>query len=238
MALLERRPVVLQQQKSGEIVALEKRIGLSFEADRGARAHPVVVPGPDCDLVGKNIEEPLKAFPFEAGVPFVGCAADLADEKQIARHQQPIRWFVHDEMVFAVAGRVQDAEGERADCYLLTVQKRNRWRGWTRWMCRDRRAGQLDRLVVAVDVVGMAVRVEDASDLQALIGRPLNQDFRRVRRVDQNRLAGCSVAQQVSEISITARSYLFEDELHITRRAAESLATQCKGRRRSSCSIP
>src|SRR4029453_18084828 len=115
MALFERRPVVLQKKKSCEIIALEERIGLLFEADRGARAHPVVVSGPYHDLVGESIEEPSKTFPLEAGIPIVGCAADLPDEKQIARHQQPILRFEDDEMGLAVAGRVQETEGGGTD---------------------------------------------------------------------------------------------------------------------------
>src|SRR5262245_16833483 len=93
MALLERGPVVLQTEKCREIVATEKRVGVLFESDRGARAHAVIVTRPHRDLVGKIIEEPAQALPFEAGVLFVRSAANFTDKKQIAGNQQPIRRF-------------------------------------------------------------------------------------------------------------------------------------------------
>jgi hypothetical protein len=81
-------------------------------------------------------------------------------------------------------------------------------------MRRHRRPGQRDRLIVAVDVVGVTMGVDDVRDREVLFAGAIHQHFRRVRRVDQHRMPGLTIAQQVAEVAIAARAYLFEHELH------------------------
>ena len=76
------------------------------------------------------------------------------------------------------------------------------------------RAGQGERAVVAVDVIGMTVGVDHVRDRQALRASPLHEDVRSIRRIDQHAGPCLTVTQQVAEVSIAAGTNLLEDELH------------------------
>jgi hypothetical protein len=81
-------------------------------------------------------------------------------------------------------------------------------------MGRDGCACQLDRGLVALRVVGVAMRVDDVRDRQALRGGALDHRLRRVGGINQHRLAGVTIAQQIGEVAVAADADLLEYQLH------------------------
>ena len=81
-------------------------------------------------------------------------------------------------------------------------------------MCGDSRAGERNRRLIAIQVIGMAVRVDDVRHAQSLGPRAVDHLVGRIGRIDQHADAGGTVAQQVPEITIPAGANLLEDERH------------------------
>jgi hypothetical protein len=81
-------------------------------------------------------------------------------------------------------------------------------------MGRNRRPRELHCPGVSVDVIVMAVGVDDVRDGQALLARSLDKHVRRIGGIDQDGAAGIAIADQVPEIAVATRANLFEDQLH------------------------
>ena len=63
-------------------------------------------------------------------------------------------------------------------------------------------------------MIGVSVRIDDMGDPEILLPGPLDEDLRRIRRIDQDTLFRLAVREQVPEVPVTACSDLFEHQLH------------------------
>ena len=79
----------------------------------------------------------------------------------------------------------------------------------------------------AAEVVGMPVRVDDVRHLKPLIAGSLDADIGRIRRVDEDRAARSTIAEEVGEVPVAPGAYLFEDELHDASVAARDVRSRC-----------
>ena len=82
-------------------------------------------------------------------------------------------------------------------------------------MSRNRRTGQFHCLLVPIDVIRMTVCVDDVTHRQVLVPCALDEEVRRVRRIDEHGSPRVAVAEEIPEIPIAAHPDLFEDELHV-----------------------
>src|SRR4051812_1412042 len=76
--------------------------------------------------------------------------------------------------------------------------------------------GQFNGFGVSIDVVVMAVRIDNVGDLDFLIERALNGGFGRECRINQHAGPGFAVGEQIAEIAVAAYAKLFKNQLHLT----------------------
>ena len=115
-------------------------------------------------------------------------------------------------VIVAVSGHVVRDEAKRSDRELLAVAQRHIWA--QHGVSGEPSVRECQRLLVTVHMIGVTVRVDDIGDRKVLRSRTFDEDVRRVRRIDQHRLAGRTITKQVPEVAIAAGSNLFENEWH------------------------
>ena len=109
---------------------------------------------------------------------------------------------------------VQRPQAQRTNVKLVTIRKYHVVRAGRVRMRRQLCPCALERHSVAVDVIGMRVRIDDVGDRDSLIDRPLYECLGRVGWIDQHALSGVAIREQVSEIAVAARADLFKNQLH------------------------
>ena len=187
-------------------------------AQPGAAERAAGVAGIDLDVVRQLGEPPQRGEQVLGALARVDGEVGprrVADQQRVAGQQVAL-----DEeaaVLGPVAGRVQHLDRERADDQLVAVRERlARVLGLGQRVDRDRHAVLEREAAVPGDVVGVVVRLEHAHDPHArLLGR-LEVRLDRVGGVDDHRLAGRLVTDQVGRAAEIVVDELLEDHFATT----------------------
>jgi len=115
-----------------------------------------------------------------------------------------------------MTGRVEKAHRDRADLQLIAIIEGDLGTALGLPVGGKPGAGELQGPLVSIDVIRMAVSVDDMSGRETLRPGTFDHRIRIVGRIDQDALRSVTVAYEIGEVTIPAGANLFEDKAHET----------------------